>query len=224
VYLESILVAGGAPLAIPIGLDKESLRTVYDVLDGVLLPGGDDVGPERYGQQRHPLLGNVDPLRDDLELTVARWALEDDLPLLGICRGIQVLAVAAGGTLWQDIPSQFKSPLAHDVREFGFDHLSHSLQVVPGTHLARSIRESEPRVNSLHHQAVCEVPPGFMITASSNDGVVEGIEGLEYRFAVGVQCHPERMWQSTAPEFRGLFEAFVTEAATHRSGTHQRTA
>jgi putative glutamine amidotransferase len=212
-YVDAVLAAGGAPVALPLGLDVESLDAVYGIIDGLLLPGGDDVAPERYGHPRHPLLGLVDDARDDLELTVARRALGDDMPILGICRGIQVLAVAAGGTLYQDIPSEIPEMVGHDVREYGRDHLSHEVEIDPNSLLAQSLRRTSSTVNSMHHQSVRDVPEGFIVTARAGDGVVEAIEAPGKHFVVGVQCHPEGMWQTTAPQFAHLFSAFVRAAA-----------
>lgn len=211
-YIDAIASAGGVPFCIPIGLDIEARRTLYNMLDGLLLPGGDDLGPERYGHSRHPLLGLVDERRDELEISVAQWALADCVPILGICRGIQVLAVAAGGTLYQDVPSELRSAVLHDVREFGRDHLCHTITVHPGSRLHGALGSNTSHVNSFHHQAVRDVPNDFVVSAVSEDGIVEAIESSRHGFAVGVQCHPEGMWRTTAPEFEGLFRAFVDAA------------
>jgi putative glutamine amidotransferase len=215
-YVDAIEAAGGAPVGIPMGLSGSSLERIYSVLDGVLLPGGDDVAPERYGQVPHPQLGEVDGNRDELEITIARWAMRDDKPLLGICRGIQVLAVAAGGTLYQDLPSEWEGDFSHNVRDFGPDFLSHAIEVEDGSVLFQTIGRQVVEVNSFHHQAVRDVPQGFIVSARSTDGVVEGIEASELKFAVGVQCHPEHIWKTTAPDFRGLFESFVAAAINGR--------
>jgi putative glutamine amidotransferase len=214
-YVDAVAAAGGAPLLIPIGLDHEALDRLYELLDGLLLPGGDDVSPLRYGQQPHPKLGLVSDARDSLELDIAARALRDGLPLLGICRGIQVLAVAAGGRLWQDVPSQYEEALSHDVREHGRDHLCHEIEVEPGSHLHKAIGSTTATVNSFHHQAVRDVPEGFWVTARAGDGIIEAIEAREDTFVVGVQCHPEGMWRTTAREFSGLFASFVEAACTH---------
>ena len=220
-YVDAVIAAGGAPVLVPIGLDEEGIARIYDLLDGVLLPGGDDVAPARYGQEPHPNLGAVSDVRDALEIDVAARALRDGLPILGICRGIQVLAVAAGGSLWQDVPSEYESHLSHDVREHGRDHLCHDIEIESGSRLQEAIGAHTSTVNSFHHQAVRDVPDGFWVTARAGDGIVEGIESRDQRFAVGVQCHPEGMWRTTAPEFAGLFAAFI-EASRVRSLTPQR--
>lgn len=212
-YIDAIVAAGGAPIAIPLGLDQEGLGRIYELLDGLLLPGGDDVAPKRYGHEPHPMLGQVDDERDEMELTLARWALRDGLPVLGICRGIQVLAVAAGGTLYQDLPSELAGLQRHDVREFGRDYLTHDITVEPASRLAHCLGSAQTQVNSFHHQAVRDVPPGFVASCWSPDGVIEAIESQTHYFALGVQCHPESLWDSTSPMFKGLFEAFVAAAA-----------
>lgn len=215
-YVDAIAAAGGAPICIPVGLERSALRAIYSTLDGLLLPGGDDVAPYRYGQEPHPLLGNVDHNRDELEITMAQWALEDSLPILGICRGIQVLAVAAGGTLYQDVPSQLMNGLPHDVRDHGRDHRCHEIDVEPGSKLAEVVGAGRVAVNSFHHQAVLDVPPGFIVSARTDDGIIEAIEAPGYPFVLGVQCHPEAMWCTSAREFAGLFNAFVEAAAGGR--------
>jgi putative glutamine amidotransferase len=215
-YVDAVAAAGGAPIGIPLGLDQEALAGIYEMLDGLLLPGGGDVAPARYGELPDPNLGNTDEARDELELTLVRWALEDGLPVLGICRGIQVLAVAAGGSLYQDLPTQWDSDLRHEVREFGRDHLAHAIALEPGSRLAAVLGCTTAQVNSFHHQAVRRMPEGFVASARAPDGLVEGIEAVGDRFVVAVQCHPESMWASTAPEFARLFTAFV-EAARQRS-------
>jgi putative glutamine amidotransferase len=212
-YVDAVAAAGGAPVVVPIGLGEEALRRIYSQLDGLLLPGGDDVAPHRYGHDPHPNLGLVDDARDDLELTLAAWALRDRLPTLGICRGIQVLAVAAGGTLYQDLPSQFERSHLHDVRDHGRDHLAHEIIVEPSSRMAAVLGPGGVLVNTFHHQAVLDVPPGFVVTARAPDGVVEAIEAEGPDFLVGIQCHPEGIWQTTAPQFARLFSAFVEAAA-----------
>ncbi len=220
-YVDAVVAAGGAPLLIPMGLDEESLDRIYRLIDGVLLPGGDDVSPKLYGEHPHPALGAVSAARDALELEIATRALAEGLPILGICRGVQLLAVAAGGTLWQDVPSQYESTLGHDVREHGRDHLCHEIEVVEGSRLQAAIGSTRATVNSFHHQAVRDLPKRFRVTARAGDGIIEAIETDDDRFVLGVQCHPEGMWRTTAPEFAGLFEAFV-EAAQARSLSLQR--
>lgn len=215
-YVRAVTEAGGAPLAIPLGLTEIECERIIDALDGLLLSGGVDVAPERYGHVRHPMLGEVDEERDSLELTLIDLAMQRDLPILGICRGIQSLAVAAGGTLIQDIPSQIPSDLRHDTSAMGRDVLAHSIAIEPQSRLATILGGTQAKVNSLHHQSVLDIPPGFAVSAWSPDGVVEGLESTYRSFVVGVQCHPEEIWHGAAPEFGLLFRAFV-DAAEHYS-------
>src|SRR5579859_3994771 len=156
-YVNAILAAGGAPCVIPVGLDSESIDRMAETIDGLLLPGGVDVAPERFGEQPHPMLGDVDEMRDALEIPLTTRALALNLPVLGICRGIQVMAVAAGGTLYQDLPSQYESKNRHEVREYGRDHLAHELEMDPRSKLADILGCTSAKVNSFHHQAVREM-------------------------------------------------------------------
>lgn len=208
-YIDAVVAAGGTPICIPLCLDGESIDRIYGMIDGLLLPGGDDVAPWRYGEESHPALGQIDEARDSLELALTQRALDDDMPVLGICRGIQLLAVAAGGTLYQDLPTQLPSEVPHEVRGFGRDYIAHSVRIEPLSHLARALRRESLGVNSFHHQAVRDVPDGFVVTATSPDGVIEAIEAPAQRFTVGVQCHPEETWRSTSPEWQHVFKGFV---------------
>ncbi|MGI8828020.1 MAG: gamma-glutamyl-gamma-aminobutyrate hydrolase family protein [Chloroflexota bacterium] len=215
-YIDAILMAGGTPSCIPVGLDFESMQHVYSLMDGLLLPGGDDVAPERYGQDRHPSLGLVHHARDELELSLTQRALADGMPVLGICRGMQVIAVTAGGTLYQDLPSQLPTEVDHEVREFGRDHLAHTIWIEPGSRFAEAVSGTRLGVNSFHHQALVGAPPGFVVTARAPDGMIEAIEPSDDRYILGVQCHPEECWKTTSPESKGLFESFVRAAQEHK--------
>ncbi|MFN2226018.1 MAG: gamma-glutamyl-gamma-aminobutyrate hydrolase family protein, partial [Anaerolineae bacterium] len=186
-YLEALVRAGAAPVLIPHLDDPALLRAVYERLDAVLLPGGVDVAPEEYGQRRHEKCGTVDPERDETELALARWCLDDGLPLLAICRGIQILNVALGGSLYQDIAAQVPGALRHDWHPgHPRDLLAHPVQIVPGTRLAAIVQEAPPspasgdaltlEVNSLHHQAIRDLAPGLTITARAPDDLVEAVE------------------------------------------------
>lgn len=217
-YIRSVVEAGGIPLLIPPTWDEGVLARCLERVDGLLLPGGADVDPDRYGQTPHPALGRVDPEWDALDVTAARLALARDLPVLGICRGIQVLNVAAGGTLYQDIPSQVDNALLHDQDAPGWQ-ATHEVTVAPGSRLAEILGTAVVRVNTFHHQAVLDVAPGFRAVAWAADGVVEGIESMVHRFALGVQWHPERMTQQDAVQ-RRLFESLVAAAR----GTAVRSA
>jgi putative glutamine amidotransferase len=204
--------AGGLPVYIPPGLDEMILRDLYERLDAVLLPGGPDVHPAYYGQELRPETKNIDDARDALELTLTRWTVEDDRPLFGICRGHQVMNVALGGTLVQDIPSQLETELTHELPSgLPRDTRSHDVEIDPHSRLAAILGTSHVKVNSLHHQSVERPAPGIALTAYAPDGVVEALEIPEKQFVLSVQWHPEDLYGDDTM-MRRLFESFVQAA------------
>lgn len=211
----AVAAAGGLPVYVPPGLRPDLLRDLYARLDGLLLPGGPDVDPVIYGQPRHPLTREIDDPRDELELTLARWAVDDDLPVFGICRGHQVLNVALGGTLVQDIPSQVETTLTHDLPP-GLPRSTrlHDVTIDEASRLARILGVTHASVNSLHHQSVQQAAPGARVTATAPDGVVEAIEVPGKQFALSVQWHPEDLYTGDEAMAR-LFESFVEAAGEH---------
>lgn len=213
-YIEAIAAAGGLPLLIPASVPPQKAEEYLPLLDGLLLTGGEDIDPSYYGEEPEKELGVVDVERDRMEWELTRLALQWNLPILGICRGIQVLNVAAGGTLWQDIARRSEFHVKHRQQAAG-DWATHTLRVESGSLLARIFGTTQVRTNTFHHQAVKEVAPGFRAVAWSADGLIEGIEKEGEVFVVGVQYHPELMWRSHEPS-RCLFRAFV-EAAHRRS-------
>jgi putative glutamine amidotransferase len=218
-YFDALESAGATALPIPITHDADRLRFYYELLDGLLLPGGADVEPNRYGAApREDCSLYVMPELDDVELTLARWAIADGLPVLGICRGIQVLNVACEGTLWQDVNVEGATREEHD-RE-PRDLLVHGLDVEPGTLLARTLGETRLRVNSLHHQAIRDLGPALRAVAHSPDGLVEGVELPDQEFVLGIQCHPEELSRKEKWAAR-LFDGLVEAAGRHREA-HDR--
>jgi putative glutamine amidotransferase len=223
-YAQTLAAHGGAPLMIPSLADPDVLDTLYPLLDGLLLPGGPDIDPSYYGDEERHASIEVDASLDTSEAYLLRRALADDLPVLGICRGIQVLNVIAGGTLYQDLPSHWPGATLHNVSEHGRHHTAHGIAVVPATALAR-ILEVPARaplpVNTLHHQGVRDVAPGFAVSARGDDGLVEGIEDPARTFTLGVQCHPEELY-ADSPVWSNLFRAFVDAAARRRLARRAR--
>jgi putative glutamine amidotransferase len=199
--------------------DADPLPGALNQVDGLLLTGGVDVNPSEYGDlERHPTT-EVDHGRDAYELALAREALKRDLPLVAICRGAQVLNVAAGGTLIQDLPSQHGTTLPHSVTDTP-QTVAHRVYVTPGTRLhdlmaSRLDPRGEVDVNSRHHQAVKDTAPGFVVSATSEDGVVEAIERPRAELCVGVQWHPENFWKTG--DFDALFTALVDAAERRRA-------
>lgn len=213
-YVKSIEMAGGTPILFPALENKAQLSRLVDMVDGILLPGGYDLDPITFGEEPLPGLGVVDPVRDELELTVCRMALERNQPILGICRGLQLLNVAAGGRLYQDLPSQAERKLIQHRQTAPRWFPSHEITIASGSVLKRIFNGiSCLRVNSFHHQAVKDVAPGLVVTAVAKDGVIEAIESPTHKFVLGVQWHPEVMWE-TAPEQAAIFRAFVEAAMT----------
>jgi len=210
-YAQAIASAGGLPVFLPPALPEGTLRGIFERLDGLLFTGGGDLDPSTYGiTTTAPLMG-VDPERDRLELALARWALQDGKPMLGICRGQQVLNVAAGGTLIPDIPSLRPGSLAHADANRAPEALAHSVIVEPDSYLAKAGTPPSLEVNSSHHQAVDRVASGWVVSALAPDGIIEAIEWQGHPFALAVQWHPERL--VPRPDAAGLFATFVQIAS-----------
>jgi putative glutamine amidotransferase len=208
-YEESVRRAGGEPVI----LDWRELKNGVDALadvDGVVMTGGPDVNPLEYGEERQRNIVSIaDPARDRFELELARAALKNDAPVLAICRGMQVLNVAAGGSLVQDIPSSVPGALPHQVSD-PKHAIAHTVRMAPGSRVAQLLATTETRVNSRHHQAVKRVGEGLLVTATSPDGIVEAMEKPDAPFCIAVQWHPENFWRTG--EFRELFEGLVQAA------------
>ncbi len=218
----AIADAGGLPVYIPTGLDEAVLRELYERVDAVLLPGGPDVDPSYYGALRHPETKVIDDARDSLELTLARWTYADDRPLFGICRGHQVINVALGGTLIQDIPSEVKTEFVHDTPdELPRSTIQHDVALNTDSHLASILGSTHVDVNSLHHQSVERPAPGVVITGYSPDGVIEALEAPDKRFVLSVQWHPEDLYTNDE-RMRHLFELFVEAARDSAARAHAR--
>jgi putative glutamine amidotransferase len=213
-YEESIRRAGGEVRILDYG--KDAPADVVKSVDGILLPGGGDVEPALYGEAPHPAFDAVEAGRDAYELELARRATDADLPLLAICRGIQVLNVARGGTLVQhipDVPEEQRDNVNHVMREPPYG-IAHDIWVTEGSLLERLMQErldgDTLPVNSRHHQAVKAVGEGLVVSATAPDGIVEAVEDPGKRFCVGVQWHPENFYRTG--EFREIFEAFIAAA------------
>ncbi len=212
-YVYALEHAGGVPILIPLLDDLSALDTLLPRLDGLLLPGGYDLQPHLYGEEPHPLLGEVDPQIDELELALVRWALQEDLPTLGACRGIQLINVALGGSLYQDLGAQYLGSITHMNLDLPRNHLAHRIYVEPGSQMEAILGTRELRVNSLHHQAVKVPGKGVRISGRAEDGVAELIEVPGYRFMMAAQCHPEEIY-TNEPAFARLFSAFVKACGT----------
>jgi putative glutamine amidotransferase len=215
-YILTLTAAGAIPWLIPL-VDDDTLRGVYEQLDAVFLPGGADIDPATYGADPHPLCDKTDRERDRVEVALARWALEDEKPVLGVCRGMQLINVAAGGSLYQDLAEELPGALKHDYfpfrgQSYTRDFLAHEVRVTEGTRLAQLMGAGPLRVNSMHHQGVKTLGHGLLPTAVAPDGLIEAIEGDRDGYLVAVQWHPEALTDND-PRTRAMFSDFIAAAA-----------
>jgi len=217
-WLPPVAASAAAPMERGVAItDPGLLRELYDRLDGILLSGGHDVHPSYFGEEIHPKTVLVPPASDQVELTLARWAIAEGKPILGICRGHQVLNVAAGGSLYQDLPDQYPSDIDHTRKpDRPRDQPVHLITPVPGTRLAAIIGPDPLPVNTSHHQAVRDLAPAFVASAWAPDGVLEGLERPGAVFCLGVQFHPEEMI-AHEPRALALFRALVEATALQAS-------
>ena len=213
-YVRAVETAGGLPFVLAPGRPEDAPALAAEYLDRVqalVLSGGADVDPALYGESRHETVKHVFPERDAFELALCREALRRDMPTLAICRGHQLLNVATGGTLIQDIASQVGAALVHDPDQERWERC-HEVELLPGTRLRDILGQERVAVNSFHHQAVKQMGRGLVLSARGcDDGVIEGMEMPDRRFMIGVQWHPESFWDK--PEgFQPLFQALVNAA------------
>jgi putative glutamine amidotransferase len=206
-YSQAIEFCGGAPILIPVIKKTTALESILSKLDGLILSGGNDIHPRFYGEEPLLKLEAIDAERDVTEIELTRLALEMDIPILGICRGIQVLNVVGGGTLYQDLSSQKPNCLKHR-QEADMQVQTHRIRLDRDSLLYQIFKKDEVWVNSRHHQAVKDIAPGYRIAAVASDGVIEAIEDLSRKFVVGVQWHPEGTWE-VDEDSQNLFRAFV---------------
>jgi putative glutamine amidotransferase len=216
-YIESLKRAGAVPVLIP--PQPENAADVIDSLDGILLAGGDDCDPAEYGEEKHPSCEPMDPRRQKNDVSLARLARERGIPTLGICLGIQMMNVAGGGTLIQDIDSAVETEIDHASEPS--DRHRHDVLIDAATKLGSILGAQELNVNSSHHQAVGRVAEGLRVTAHAPDGVIEGLEDPSHPFYLGVQWHPEDM--PGEPSATAIFGAFV-EAALGYAGRKERAS
>lgn len=211
-YADSIDAAGGIPLFLPQIPDPARAEEYLTGMDGLLLTGGQDISPLTYGEEPHVELGPVDRERDRWEIALYRAARRKGLPILGICRGIQLMAAAGGGTLYQDIPSQTESRIGHFPADMPMESLHHTINVKRDSLLHRITGTEALTVNSFHHQAVKRLEQPFVVTATSaSDGIIEAIEDPEAAFVLGIQYHGEALGKID-PEYLKLFSSFIAAA------------
>ena len=219
-YIRSLSAVGALPWMIPlVGDEPETMRGIYEELDGIFLPGGADIDPANYGEERHARCDRGDPARDEVELALVKWALVDHKPVLGVCRGLQLVNLAAGGTLYQDLAEQMPGSIKHDYFPFGGryarDYLAHDVQIAENTKLAEIYGSGAVKVNSMHHQGIRRLGGNLLASAVAPDGLVEGIESTDGFYLVAVQWHPEVLVDN-CPRTQRLFESFIEAASDFR--------
>ncbi len=208
-YCEGVNRAGGLGMLIPMTVDGNVVDGIMARCDGFLISGGPDVDPKYYGEKNLPFNQDISPYRDLLEIHIIKKAIELNKPLLGICRGIQLMNVAMGGSLYQDIYSQIKDrELVKHSQTAPKWYPTHNISIEMGSRILDIFGKQTVGVNSFHHQAIKEVAPGFAVSSRAEDGIIESIEYANHIFAVGVQWHPELMWRKDEA-FLSLFEELV---------------
>jgi putative glutamine amidotransferase len=210
-YIQAVLRAGGAPILLPPDLAGEALQSVLDHLDGLLISGGSDIDPARFNGVPHPRVYGIDPARDEMEIMLVRLATVQGKPFLGICRGIQSINVALGGSLFTDIGDQLSGALHHDCYpDLSRDYMAHTVAVTPESRLASILKDAIVPVNSLHHQGIERLAPMLQPVAIAPDGLIEAVELEDHPFGLGVQWHPECLQEH--PAQRAIFSAFIEAA------------
>lgn len=216
-YVQSVIRAGGVPMVIPLTQDPELLAAMLERVDAVIMTGGEDIDPLKwYGEEPLPAMGSIVPDRDEFDILLIKMAVEKNMPVLGICRGHQLMNVAFGGTLIQDIPSQVKGSKVKHSQRATSSYGTHTINIEKGSLLNKQIGLEKVAVNSFHHQAVKDLAPGFKATALAVDGVVEAIEKIGSNRVFGVQFHPEGFTSKGIDTFIGIFRHLVKEAGAYR--------
>ncbi len=208
-YLDAVAHGGGIPLVLPLKASREDLAAIVEKMDGIILIGGPDIHPFRFHEETHAACGEASLIRDELELTLLSVAMEQKKPILGVCRGVQLINVGLGGTLYQDLKSQWKEefPIAHD-QPFEGTVTSHTVEVLPDTLLSNIIKKQKIEVNSFHHQAIKDLAPGLKVCGYAPNHLIEAVELPDYPFLLGVQWHPEYLFPVNEDASK-IFTAFV---------------
>ena len=206
-YIQSVIAAGAVPLMLPLENSEETLKESLDLVDGVIFSGGHDISPFRYQEEPHAKLEEICPERDQFDFTLYRLVKERSLPVLGICRGCQLMNVAEGGSLYQDLSLKTTENFKHS-QGHGPSIPTHSMKIEAGSRLAEILGKEELRVNSFHHQAIKDVPESLKVSGKALDDVIEAIELKDYPFGIGVQFHPE-MLQAKYKDIQKIFLALV---------------
>jgi len=213
-YIEAIEHAGGTPFIIPLTKDEAVLQQLYNLADGIVFAGGNDPDPALYGEVSHPTVADASPFRDHVDMQLLRWALRDKKPLLGICRGMQLLNILQGGSLYQHLPEDFPEGSDHNssTKRETLTDIAHVLRVEKSSKLGAIFASESIGTNTHHHQGIKTLGEGLIANAWSEDGLIEGLEMTNDHFAIGVQSHPESLEAEAEPRWQKFFSALVIEA------------
>ncbi|WP_010272481.1 gamma-glutamyl-gamma-aminobutyrate hydrolase family protein [Paenibacillus senegalensis] len=222
-YVMSMEWAGGTPVVLPNLADAAAMDHIANSIDGLLVTGGKDIDPTWFGEEPHVKLGEVSPQRDHFEMQMVQRMMKLDKPILGICRGCQILNVTSGGDLYQDIHSQNEGPLLQHYQVAPRYHVSHFIDVVEGSLLHQISGSQRYKVNSYHHQALRKVADGFEVTARASDGIIEAFESKNHKFVLGVQWHPENLLKKDDVYAQRLFQAFIEACRQSQDSASQNT-
>lgn len=210
-YVTALERSGACPVLIPLGIGENKLNIILAKVDGLLFTGGGDVHPDLYYGQHHPLVNRVDTDRDRVEIHLLKQAMQMQIPFLGICRGLQLINIASGGTIYEDILDQRPNAIQHDQSsQKPRDFLAHTVAIEPDSLLANILEKASAQVNSLHHQGIKELAPGLKASAFAPDGLIEAFEIPGYRFGMAVQWHPE--WLPDEANMDILFRELIRSA------------
>ena len=211
-YAQAIQAVGGLPLILPYATKNENVLAMVDLVDGLLLTGGADVAPRHYGEDPKVGLGSIEEERDEQEIRFIHAMMKTTKPILGICRGMQIMTVALRGTLYQDLEREMPSAMGH-ASKANKEHRSHRVYLEPDSKLSHMVGKEPLWVNSRHHQGVKRLPQGFVASAYSNDGLIEAMEAIDHPYAIGVQWHPENLFAIDERQMM-LFRSFVNATKT----------
>lgn len=207
--IAAIKAAGGTPFILPYGYEEEIITQVADIIDGLYLTGGNDIDPTTFGEEPHPKLGEINPVRDYYELSLIAKMLEADKPILGVCKGCQMINIALGGDMYQDIHTQKETPLLQHSQHAPAEHGSHFVDVYENTLLQSILKKDRIKVNSRHHQANRQPGKEMVHSGIASDGVVEASESTTHTFVLGLQWHPENMAVAGNEDAQKIFTSFI---------------
>ncbi len=212
---EAISDQGGLPLMLPYAEDSGALQQMLSLVDGIYFTGGCDILPAYFGEEPIKTLGGLCPPRDAFEIALYRLAAAADMPMFGVCRGMQIMNVAAGGSIYQDLYSQVPEAGSHSQKDLSGQYAFHTIRLAAGSRMAEILGADTVPVNSFHHESVKEAAPGYVVSAVAPDGIIEGMESRSLTYSLAVQWHPEYMY-TASPLFGKLYRSFVEAAASYR--------